>query len=150
MASPHRHASENSITTPKTTIKGIPDFGWRVNLSHECSVKCKPFDKPRFSQVIQFVGLGIRYWSSASLTQHEWLPITAHATTGMDLYACKYSAVIGGFYLFCFFPMYTAFCICGLSICECLLFKWCIKLVLDDLWSYMQITECCSYADQIH
>ncbi|XP_061171988.1 non-lysosomal glucosylceramidase-like [Saccostrea echinata] len=56
-----QHHSDNSITTPKNNIEGIPDFGWRVNLNYECIVKCKPFAQPRFSQVIGFIGLGIRY-----------------------------------------------------------------------------------------
>eukprot|EP00105_Crassostrea_gigas_P009539 XP_011424529.1 PREDICTED: non-lysosomal glucosylceramidase-like isoform X1 [Crassostrea gigas] len=57
----HQHGIDNSISTPKTRIEGIPDFGWRVNLNYECGIKCKPFTQPRFSQVIGFIGLGIRY-----------------------------------------------------------------------------------------
>ncbi|WAR00764.1 GBA2-like protein, partial [Mya arenaria] len=52
---------DNSLTTPKECIKGLPDFGWRVKLDYECTEKCKPFQSPRLSQIPSLVGLGLRY-----------------------------------------------------------------------------------------
>ena len=54
------HSPEGSITTPKEDIKGVPKFGWRVQFDHECKEKCDPFTKPRFSQIVNLVGLGYR------------------------------------------------------------------------------------------
>ncbi|KAL4228193.1 Non-lysosomal glucosylceramidase [Mactra antiquata] len=55
---------EDSFSSPKEQIAGLPDFGWRVKLNHEFKEKCKPFQSPRLSQIPSLVGLGLRY------TQH--------------------------------------------------------------------------------
>ncbi|XP_053405634.1 non-lysosomal glucosylceramidase-like [Mercenaria mercenaria] len=52
---------EDSFTTPKEKISGLPDYGWRVNLDHQFTEKCKPFQSPRLSQIPSLVGLGLRY-----------------------------------------------------------------------------------------
>jgi len=46
---------------PKKPIDGVPNYGWRVPQSYRCNIKCKPFAKPRISQIPQYVGLGLRY-----------------------------------------------------------------------------------------
>jgi len=51
---------ENSLTTPRESIPGVPDYGWRVKLDYECKTKCNPFVKPRWSQIPAHVGLGLR------------------------------------------------------------------------------------------
>ncbi|PVD19748.1 hypothetical protein C0Q70_20239 [Pomacea canaliculata] len=53
---------DESITTPKEVISGVPNFGWRVKLSHECKVKCAPFSLPRLNQIPQYAGLSLRYF----------------------------------------------------------------------------------------
>ncbi|XP_041367827.1 non-lysosomal glucosylceramidase-like [Gigantopelta aegis] len=52
---------DKSITTPKTHIDGVPDFGWRVPLTYKCQEKCGPFQSPRLKQLTGFVGLTVRY-----------------------------------------------------------------------------------------
>ncbi|KAK3097227.1 hypothetical protein FSP39_007733 [Pinctada imbricata] len=61
MAMSSEHSPENSFTTPKEEIPGIPNYGWRVNLDYECKENCNPFVKPRWSQIPKLVGLGLRY-----------------------------------------------------------------------------------------
>ena len=50
-----------STTTPRGSIAGVPDYGWRVPLSYSCDLKCSPFFQPRLSQLPQYVGLSIRW-----------------------------------------------------------------------------------------
>ncbi|KAK7116158.1 non-lysosomal glucosylceramidase-like isoform X2 [Littorina saxatilis] len=50
-----------STTTPRESIEGVPDFGWRVPLSYSCNLKCTPFFKPRLNQIPQYIGLSFRY-----------------------------------------------------------------------------------------
>ena len=52
---------DDSQTTPNEPVEGLPDFGWRVNLDYEVTEKCKPFQRPRLSQIKGLVGLGMRY-----------------------------------------------------------------------------------------
>ena len=51
---------DKSITTPKSHIDGVPDFGWRVPLSYKCQEKCGPFQSPRLKQLYGFIGLSVR------------------------------------------------------------------------------------------
>ncbi|XP_060068872.1 non-lysosomal glucosylceramidase-like [Ylistrum balloti] len=52
---------QDSETTPKENIPGVPDYGWRVKLDYECKTKCTPFTKPRLSQIPSLIGLSLRY-----------------------------------------------------------------------------------------
>lgn len=50
------------FTLPKEHLPGgVPDYGWRVPLSYQCPIKCKPFFRPRLRQIPSLVGLGYRY-----------------------------------------------------------------------------------------
>lgn len=53
---------DESTTTPRESISGVPDFGWRVPLNYSCDLKCTPFFKPRLNQIPQYVGLSLRYF----------------------------------------------------------------------------------------
>ncbi|KAH9503274.1 Non-lysosomal glucosylceramidase [Bulinus truncatus] len=53
---------EKSLTEPLKTIPGLPDYGWRVPLTYECKVRCRPFAKPRMKLIPQYIALGVRYF----------------------------------------------------------------------------------------
>ncbi|RUS80876.1 hypothetical protein EGW08_011347 [Elysia chlorotica] len=52
---------DESASTPRGHVAGLPDYGWRVPMSYKCNVKCSPFAKPRIGQIPQYIGLGLRY-----------------------------------------------------------------------------------------
>ena len=51
---------DKSPTTPRESIPGVPDFGWRVGLDYECQVKCTAFFRPRLSMIPELVPLMYR------------------------------------------------------------------------------------------
>ncbi|KAK0057638.1 non-lysosomal glucosylceramidase [Biomphalaria pfeifferi] len=88
-----------SLTEPLKTIPGLPDYGWRVPLSYECNIKCKPFSKPRLNLIPQYVSLGVRYfgfWLNKKRQGRRPFIDHLNQTRHMPIYGCPIGGIGSG------------------------------------------------------
>lgn len=56
----HRGPAE-SLSTPKETVAGLPEYGWRMKLNYKWTENCTPFRVPKISYFIAMLGFIIRF-----------------------------------------------------------------------------------------
>ena len=65
LESKHKMATEDSTeewldAACLSQIKGLPDYGFRLNFDHEFKEKCTPFMMPRLHQIPGFLSMSFR------------------------------------------------------------------------------------------